>query len=118
MQPIVSNETDRMMLNYLIRNGLATRQAIENAADKISRRGQKPYPSNVCKFFGYSAKEVLAKIEEFAVEDFEQKKTLIQPGPDQTMSIENMASSLVGLPPKMRARVISKIQSRRVVNEN
>jgi hypothetical protein len=36
-----------------------TKAAIENAADRIAARGQRPYPSNILKFFGYQIEDVV-----------------------------------------------------------
>ncbi|MCG5501907.1 hypothetical protein [Ectothiorhodospira lacustris] len=57
MQPIIQSDRDRHQLNWLIQEKGVTKAAIENAADRIAARGQRPYPSNILKFFGYRIEE-------------------------------------------------------------
>jgi len=51
MKPIIETQADADLLNWLVSTGV-THKAIEHAAEKISERGQRPYPSNIAKFYG------------------------------------------------------------------
>jgi hypothetical protein len=61
--PIIDNDLDKQVLDYLVRNGKASRAAIDSAAEKIAAKGSRPYVSNICKFYGLKCGDIIKAIK-------------------------------------------------------